>query len=633
EESSTFNYNLGSTDNPILITDAAQLSMISEEVEAGTTDYAGMNFQLANNIALDNGFTPIASTFAGNILGDGKQVSGELVVELVDGKTATELNYVENVIIPTHFLELNSDTFVGYDAKTNPDGEKGAIYNASNNFYTDKGTLITEETWKEDGITGDYSGNAIKITANYYMNWTLTNPYNQAQINKLADNYDFVRFYLAGASTDETDTSWYYNLGGGMLGAYYGNDSDNASIAYSRAKQWIEFKFSIEKFVELLNSASFEFFNVHWNKAGGKEGGNATATVVLYMSNIEFVTEPTPTHWFKVSEQSWATDRILYNDSSVKYQPGGDFVTYMNETEVSELGFAGGYTGAAVRYTSQNNSGWSLKNIFSERQLSKIKDTYDHLYIWFAAAPISDETTEWSDPMTEDLIALTSTGQTSIPVNNTNQKIWRKFIVPIDSFITYLGENSAVGFFNRGWGNGKWGEAYYYFGDIGFGNASTIEIFGKTASLTDLTSGQDVDITYLSSSELASAGVTAGGYTGNAVKFSLGSSSVYRKFYLTVPTFTDAEKEEILSTYTNVSMYIYTNKGQANAGLYVNTTSDNYWNHTHNTWKKYTITVQQYFDYVEANASDGKVLLFYNYISTQANAPTVEVYFGNISFE
>ncbi len=638
------NYSFGKN-NPILITNESQIAVIASNVADGADTYEGLNFKLAENITLANTTASIGSDFLGTIDGNGKTVTGELDATLVVGKTATELNYVENVLP----LTVENDIYlkVTEENSINKTGYSNGAYSVG-----DKLTFLTSEDYAEEGLTGDYTGNAIKWSAVNNSGWNFINQLSDfaRSIDNLEKQYDTVIFNFAIKDTRDSATgSYYWNVSDGMLS--YSNIMTSATsgsmpVTKYASGEWFEIKVPISHFISYTQGKeSVFYFNHSWSSMGS--GGSH---MDFYFGDIEF-SSSVPS---KLMDFGDLENAVYFNENGEKkvntFIYNGDIwknKAVVSAEEVAQLGFSGNYSGPAIKYASSNNSNWYVVNRFTEKQLDELVNKYSYVRLNYAAVKNSAwvEGRAFSYYNSSLIERDGSTLKFTFDANNVNQ--WMAIDFTVESFVKYLradgsvtadptdaSKDNVLRLHHRSWGSGKFDGYDIYMGNIEFvldepsdpiivdeNNYTSYSCAHNTVTATR---------TYLSAEEVAALGFT-GDYTGAATRF---NDTIGNQVYYLEKSYSTAELNYIKDNYTSVSVWVakqVTLKEGASSWtvfsgqLYPNGNWPNY----NSKWVKVTISVDRFIECVSGQSSIAITKLA---VEKMSSIESMYAYFGNIEF-
>ncbi len=509
EESTTFNYNLGSTDNPILITDAAQLSMISEEVEAGTTDYAGMNFQLASELTIDDDtYTPIAADFAGKIDTNGVTVNGKyyavkLVEDAENDLTGTPI--VENCAAPSTLVSISNSGSYNWNNQFGYSIDdrivSGAVYAGDyRNYFVASGTSI--------GVEGDYTGNVAKTSAvNNKNGWFANVDYELYQLEGIANYYTHVKFYVAVTVSENTE-GWEVILGGTSGGSgliKYATQCNNQQFTFdaSNAGKWVEFTVPVNCLLSQYAQVSASGQNRLSLMALVNTGTDWYSKVTYYVSDLTLVKNDfTGGMLLDIDETNY---NQIYNENH-----GTE--AYVENSAIPAT-IKGLYDGNAVAIThtkpgTQGDFVFALPAMFEETK-NKIISDYDYVKIW-VAIQIADTTSEYNTCSAGLLYELGVTG--------FSYNLWQSYLVPVEDFFTYVGQSPVVTLF-KGY-NASSKERIFYIGDIELVTRDWVVDVQKnmSTSITPNASTMAGNTSYVSYDNLPDALKNSDVYKGNAIR-------------------------------------------------------------------------------------------------------------------
>lgn len=323
---------------------------------------------------------------------------------------------------------------------------------------------MSETEWKADGITGDYTGEAVKFAQdNGNSNFNYYNPYSIAKLNSLKSQYNRISLYFAFNHTDTNGTIWLYHTG-------FKGKANPANSAYSIAKGnigvWQKLTISIDDYISLLKEDGTYFYP--W-------GDNEDTSGNLWSPN--FAAGSLIDYYFGKLELSYEEPAVLrINESNYTSiaNPDAGVSTFISAQTLSTLGIAGDYTGNATRITVKEaaltNIGYRLTTSYTEQQLTELKSKYTHVTTHIAFTGILTGSLNIDTTITDQLLVVSKNngfangGFTSTPT-------WQKVSVTIDQFISLL-DNGTV----RIIATATWSpitlssELYMYIGDFVFEN-------------------------------------------------------------------------------------------------------------------------------------------------------------------
>lgn len=601
-----------SEDYPVLINDEEDLTLIAEEVKAGAT-FENVNFKLNQDITLSYGYEPIGSGFAGKINGNDKTVTGSFKAEITENTEAVTGNVTAVAKTPDKLVNIAT--------------EADLISNAT---ASQKREILSAEEWAADGVTGEYSGNALKIygsemqttTLRYYFN---APTYTDEEIAEIKATYKYVNFWIA---KNEVGTSF---------GGIYNNDVALSAQQSFTANVWKKSTITVDEYFAAVTSEAVgrDVLIYTWTEAA--KAPNA----VIYFGDIEFYTE--------------YDARKIYDATSVAPKQ------YITQADWEKDGITGDYTGNAVKFTngSQTNSSnyYMTPAAYTPEEIETIKGKYEYVNFWIALNNVGTPFGGlWNN---------TTGGNGSSTFGARNE--WHKFSITVEAYFAHIEANKTSA------GNVKMIYIYVgdkttspniaiYFGDIEFvpvaTPAETITEIVKTDSWVETNIGKDTTApiyendarSYYKSEEAVASLNLKGDYTGPAVEFQRGSVT-RANYYIARHNLTEKQLNVIADAYTHVRFYVATvNKGTNNPNWYF-TAGEGLLQYaeeaneskqfkftaaTDGTWLEFNVPVADFVTYVRAAENAGKVELFHRVSSGYWNASDQKdnfwFYFGEVEF-
>lgn len=116
-------------------------------------------------------------------------------------------------------------------------------------------TYVDKDTWTAAGITGEYTGNAVKMKLGSNQSYKIINEYTVEELNEIAKSYNTVSLWFAiKMSTD--GTVLYCNMLDGsktFISMAFPNDQATATVK----SQWIKVSISIQEYIAMLKKATY----------------------------------------------------------------------------------------------------------------------------------------------------------------------------------------------------------------------------------------------------------------------------------------------------------------------------------------------------------------------------------------
>ena len=452
-------YGFGSDDKPVLIQDYKDLELISAAVTGGET-FKDVQFVLNDNITLRNSYAPIPAAFEGTIDGNGKTVTANFEVAVVEDAADLTGTIDENPVIPTKLVDVAI--------------EPELIGKATN---SQKKELVTKADYTADGITGDYTGNALKFYGDELqttvLKYYLTTPeYSTEEIETLKNTYDYVTMWLAKAGA------------GTAFGGLYNNTQTSAQDSSFTSNAWHKYTISVEEYFALTATYPNPYIVYTWQEKA------TSPNAIMYIGDIEFGFDvPSQTIAAITSEGDWS------GTSSKGAIWHADYYTrdyFISAEEMAAKNFGTNYTGNAMesqyggKSAAVNNAGywrfnWDISTL-TANQINYLKTNYTHVRFYAAVADVSEAVLgtaieNWYFGLgggimhyAEEATSTTDAGVNYYRFDSTNDSTWVEFNVPIEDFLEYANGKTQIDLFNRTassrWGN--WYEVYIYTSDIQF---------------------------------------------------------------------------------------------------------------------------------------------------------------------
>lgn len=378
-------YELGTT-NPVQIADGEDLELISKAVANGE-NFTDVKFELVNDITLRYGYTPIPENFAGEIKGNNKTVTGSFNADIAANGNVVTGTLTTTAKTPDKLVDIAT--------------EADLISSAT---ASQKREILSKEEWAAEGLTGNYTGNALKIYGSEMQTTTLkyylTIPaYTEDEIAEIKATYKYVNFWIA---KNEVGTSF---------GGVYNNDVALSAQDSLTKNVWKKSTITVDEYFAAVAGKTKECLIYTWTEA------NKAPNAVIYFGDIEFYTE--------------YDARFVYDATTVAPK------TYMTKAEWEQDGITGDYTGNAVKFTnsSQTNSlrYYMTPPVYTETQITKIKNTYDYVGFWIAM----------SDAVGTPFYGLwnnTTEGNQASAFGAKN--VWHKFSITVEEYFAYLEANA-----------------------------------------------------------------------------------------------------------------------------------------------------------------------------------------------
>lgn len=216
-------------------------------------------------------------------------------------------------------------------------------------------------------ITGDYSGDVMKIQAYAATTYQLRNNFKEAELNAMMQDFAYVRMWIAFIPNNEAQTV--------KINASSAHLISNA-FTFTEYGKWVKFDIPMSRYVSLLSEENYtkcNFMNLSWidNNYNGKG--------TLYIGDVEFVEWP-------------ETYTIL--DAGVNYNAWreGDYTWGGTSALCSDdLGFSGDYTGSVAKIMRYSQKTYYMTNPITSEELANVyKQKYNTVSIWVAQTKNND---------------------------------------------------------------------------------------------------------------------------------------------------------------------------------------------------------------------------------------------------
>ncbi len=514
-------YELGTT-NPVQIADGEDLELISKAVAEGE-NFTDVKFELVNDITLRYGYTPIPENFAGEIKGNNKTVTGSFNADIAANENVVTGTVTTTAKTPDKLVDIAT--------------EADLISSAT---ASQKREILSKEEWAAEGLTGNYTGNALKIYGSEMQTTTLkyylTIPaYTEDEIAEIKATYKYVNFWIA---KNEVGTSF---------GGVYNNDVALSAQDSLTKNVWKKSTITVDEYFAAVSGKTKECLIYTWTEAA--KAPNA----VIYFGDIEFYTE--------------YDARFIYDATTVANE------MYITKADWEKDGITGDYTGNAVKFTNSSETN-SLKYFmtpptYTEDQITEIKNTYDYVSFWIA---LNNAGGTPFQGLWNNIAANTSTNSNTM-FGTRNE--WHKFSITVEEYFAYIEANKTS--------DGNVQMIYVYVGTktnapnvaIYFGN---IEFSFEAPSQTLVSITEDGNWSgtstkgpiwhkdyysrdyFVSASEMAKKDFGTA-YTGNAVESQHGGKNAavnnagYWQFNYDVSALTTAQRNHLTQNYTHVRFY------------------------------------------------------------------------------
>lgn len=163
-----------------------------------------------------------------------------------------------------------------------------------NNDFESTRTLMAKEEWTEDGITGDYEGNAVRFTGDYAnTGYKYAHPYSEQQLGAMkSQGYTTVTLYVAVKYETQEGRELYFTKGYEEEDSFYSfcyKANSGANYTFNSASdnigKWIAFKISLATYIEMVraDSAGFKPFGLWREPATWPDN-----TVYYYFGELVF---------------------------------------------------------------------------------------------------------------------------------------------------------------------------------------------------------------------------------------------------------------------------------------------------------------------------------------------------------
>ena len=312
----------------------------------------------------------------------------------------------------------------------------------------------TEYDWKTDGITGDYSGDAIKFSGGTNSGFKYQNAYSETELIELSKTYNNVKLNVA------------FNFTGGALFLYtsgFEGIANPGQTDFSSAKgnlgKWLGWVIPIKDYIELVAANEYEYF-YPWGNVEGQNAyslGVTSEHIDYYFGAVEFIyIEPTV---INVNESNYTN---LQNPSMT--------LSYMSASDLSALGISGDYDGNATRFTiniavAATNAEYRVKVPYTAAELTALKEKYNTVTTWVCATGVLTKSLA-VDGTKNNLATIASAKSFGV------QPTWQKLSISMDDFISLVGDSGICPLLaTSGWNGGTYDTVnglHIYFGNVIF---------------------------------------------------------------------------------------------------------------------------------------------------------------------
>lgn len=326
-----------------------------------------------------------------------------------------------------------------------------------------KMTYVSAAELAAAGLSGDYTGNAVKWTHSANNSgYRLTNVFSKRQLNELSKTYSLVEINFAvGAPTDRTEyvlLTTATSAGAPSL-ITVANGGNGLTISGANYNTWKKMYIPINDFVAFAyGNSSLPLFRTYCDAHFDRN---------YYFGDIKLLTPeeepPISKDIVKVTSKS----AYIHNDYTENY---------LDAAGVSVLGFGGSYSGATVYYSGiRNNVGYYkiAKPSYTESQIANIRRNYKSVVLNIAMVAGDSATDGWYYWLQSGLISLAPADGTHnstkvYKFSAANEKTWRQFEIPVEDYLSFVansGDNVEICKYYYG---ANYGSMSLYLGDIYF---------------------------------------------------------------------------------------------------------------------------------------------------------------------
>ncbi len=488
----------------------------------------------------------------------------------------------------------------------------------TNELYEFK-EFLTYDDWLAENIdigeTDVYFGNAIKAGKSGSRTWTFTHNITEEQYDEYFAN-GFTELYFWVAAVNSESAVQFATLKDADTGEYCGLQSKPKTFTNG---QWqkIVIKLNDDVKAELFDGKPVELF-----KSYSSDKPSSTAT--WYFGDIGFQ-KPLPV--------VLAENELFFMDKEsdkkdITVDTGTITSELLTPAEWAEEGITGDYTGNAFKLSSDaaGSRTWKLNHYLTEAKYDEyVNGGYTNIYIWFTATNPDGE-------------VMFNTVSDNLLTGSYENKVWNKLKVKLSPELkAKLFDGSAVELFKVYCIDLPKSISTIYLGDIGFEITPPAQLAENELFFIDDskdTNAISVDLgaitsNYLTASQWAEEGITANGYTGNALKLS-SSKDGSRTWKLSHELTEQAYDKYVTDGYTKLYIWFTADDPSDNRVFNAQNVPNNLvigGSYTEKQWQKLTVTLDST---VKAKLFDGSpVELFKVYCTTG----TATIYIGDIGFE
>lgn len=295
-------------------------------------------------------------------------------------------------------------------------------------------------------LTGDYSGDAMKIQAYKATNYQLRNNFKESELNAMAQDYAYVRMWIAFIPNHEAQTV--------KINASPTHLISNA-FTFTEYGKWVKFDIPMSRYISLLSENNYtqcNFMNLSW--IDNNYNGQGT----LYLGDVEFVEWP---ETYTILDAGVNYDAWRHGD----YTSGGK-----SELCTDELGFAGDYTGGVAKIVRHSQKIYYMSNPITSEELANVyRQKYNTVSIWVALNKAEGDWDKSFHVKADGYFASYVNSGESVKIEwNT----WTKLSISMEDYCGLLAANS----YSQGIKLNKLpykdynSSSFLYFGDMFFEN-------------------------------------------------------------------------------------------------------------------------------------------------------------------
>lgn len=324
-------------------------------------------------------------------------------------------------------------------------------------------TYVSAVELASAGLSGDYSGNAVKWTHSHNNSgYKLTNVFSKRQLNELRNKYSLVEINFAvgssGGRSEYVLLTTATSAGAPSL-ITVANGGSGLSISGANYNTWKKMYIPINDFVDFAyGKSSLPLFRTYCD---------AHFDRYYYFGDVKLLTP---------EEEPPISKDILKVTSKTSYIHNDYTENYLDAAGVNTLGFGGSYSGAAVSWTGVKNNTGSYrfeKPTYTQSQIANIRRNYKSVVLNVAMSASESATSGWYYWLCGGLLDLATADGTHnsykvYKFTAANANTWRQFEIPVEDYLSFIANSGDYVDVCKYYYGEKYSAMTLYLGDIYF---------------------------------------------------------------------------------------------------------------------------------------------------------------------